>query len=148
MFKFLLQTLQSDRSVRREQIGIQEHFALGVQRLLIVNDVLVLQASVVRVEVALSVLRWAAELLVLPEICQPLVYFLPGVAFFEKRLGDGVVRINELLCLSGIGILQPAIRVSNLQESCVTKDSKVNSICRQTSVPKNVSLISSRRATG
>lgn len=144
----LLQALQSDRPVRRELVGIQEHFALGVQRLLIVNDVLVLQASVVRVEVARSMLCRASEFLVFPEICQALVDVLPGGTFFKKRLGDGVVRIDKLLCLIRIGILQPAIRVSNLQEPCVTKNSKVISICRQTSVPKNVSLITSRRATG
>lgn len=75
---------------------------------------LILQTRIVRIEVFRAVLAWTAVFLIFPHIRQSIVDELPLVSLQKWRC-DLIVRINELLCLLGIGILEISVRIGELQ---------------------------------
>ena len=112
------------RSVVAPAVGIEQDapgrlVALLVHRLGDVDHALVLQPVVVAVEVALAPLAGRAPALVVPDRQQPLLDRFAARERGQEWLGDGVLRRHPGRGLLAVEVLQPAVRVGDLDPEVV-----------------------------
>ena len=102
------------RSVARERVGIKQDSRLGVKRIGDEQDVLILQATIVLVEVSAALLFRDAVTLVVPELHQTLVDGMAVWDLIEIVKRQFVLGFDPGTGIGGIGVFEATIGIGHL----------------------------------
>ena len=102
-----------DGAVLAQLARVERHAAVFVELARFIEDTLVPGAVVVFIEILASLLVGHAEALVLPQLAEALVEFVPTRQFFQARQRVVIFRLDPRLDLPGIQVFQPAIGVGH-----------------------------------
>ncbi len=106
---------ERDGAVGRQGVGIDQHARRAVQLLQGVDHALVLQAVVLGEEVAAALALGDAVALVVPELGQAAAQRLAGRDRLQVPEGDAVLLFDPGAGVVGVGVLQPAVGVGDLE---------------------------------
>lgn len=116
---------ERDRAVVGELVGVEEDGRLAVEGLLHVDDALVLEAVVLRIDVAAMFLRWHTIALVVNQLRQAVLECAAERDVAEVVLRDLVLFLDPFCGLGGGVVFKPAVRVSDLRAKVVVDDGGV-----------------------
>ncbi len=108
-----------NRAVGGHRIRVEQHLRLARQPLLPVQDVLILQTRVVRVEVPRAPPCRCRVALEVGQLHQPRMHLLAHWNLRQIALRQPVLRIHPALHLGRVDILHPAVGVAHLRAEVV-----------------------------
>ena len=100
-----------DRAVLGEFVGVEQHARIRVECFGGVENAVVLEAGLLRVEVPSSLDPWNAVLIEVPERRHAPAKHLAVGARGEEAFRDLVLRIDPRTRLGGVGVFEPTVRV-------------------------------------
>jgi len=109
-----------------ERVGVEEDGGLAVEGLLHVNDALVLEAVVLRVDIAPVFLRWHTIALVVNQLRQSVLECAAERDVAQVVLCDFILFLDPFRGLGGGVVFEPAVRVGDLRAEVIVGDGGVH----------------------
>ena len=104
---------QRHRSVRRENVGIEQHARRSASAILHVQHALILEARVLEIEVAAALLERGGKTRIIPDLRQPVLDRRPLGNRRQEGVGELVLGFDPRLRLGRVGILEPPVGIGD-----------------------------------